>query len=63
MLIAQMLREMKDSMTPETEEGGFGADVLGDTVNTEFSMAFSKAVRPWAGGIAHEVAREARFEA
>jgi murein DD-endopeptidase MepM/ murein hydrolase activator NlpD len=43
MLIAQMLREMKDSMTPESDEGGFGADVLGDTVNTEFSMALSKA--------------------
>jgi murein DD-endopeptidase MepM/ murein hydrolase activator NlpD len=43
MLIAQMLREMKDSMTPESEEGGFGADVLGDTVNTELSMALSKA--------------------
>lgn len=43
MLISQMLREMKDSMTPEQNENGFGADVLGDTVNTELSMALSKS--------------------
>lgn len=43
MLISQMLREMKESMTAEQESGGFGADIMGDTVNTEFSMALSKS--------------------
>ncbi|HWI16432.1 MAG TPA: peptidoglycan DD-metalloendopeptidase family protein [Vicinamibacterales bacterium] len=43
MLISQMLREMKDSMTAEQESGGFGADIMGDTVNTEFSMALSRS--------------------
>lgn len=43
MLMQQMLREMKDSMTAEQESGGFGADIMGDTVNTEFSMALSRS--------------------
>lgn len=43
MLISQMLREMKESMTAEQESGGFGADIMGDTVNTEFSMALSRS--------------------
>ena len=43
MLLSQMLREMKVSMTPEQEEGGFGASILGDTVNSEFGMALSKS--------------------
>ena len=43
MLLSQMLREMKDSMTPEQEEGGFGASILGDTANSEFGMALSKS--------------------
>lgn len=43
LLISQMLREMKDSMTAESEAGGFGADILGDTINSEFAMALSKS--------------------
>ena len=43
MLISQMLREMKDSMTPEEDERGFGAEILGDTVNTELSASLSNS--------------------
>lgn len=44
MLMTQMLREMKESMAPEKEEGGgFGADNLGDMVNSEFGTALTKS--------------------
>lgn len=45
MLMSQMLREMNEGMGPEKEEGegGFGADNLGDMVNSEFGMALTKS--------------------
>src|SRR5690606_3439112 len=43
MLIAQMLRGMKEAMAPESEQGGFGSALLGDTVTTELSGALSRA--------------------
>jgi murein DD-endopeptidase MepM/ murein hydrolase activator NlpD len=43
MLMTQMLREMKDSMAPESDDGGFGGEMLGDTVNMELGLALSNA--------------------
>ncbi len=43
MLIAQMLRGMKEAMAPESDQGGFGHALLGDTVTTELSGALSRA--------------------
>ncbi len=43
MLMTQMLRQMKDSMAPESDHGGFGGEMLGDTVNMELGLALSNA--------------------
>lgn len=43
MLMTQMLRQMKDSMAPESGNEGLGGAVFGDTVNMELGMALTKA--------------------
>jgi len=43
MLMTQMLRQMKDSMAPDSDSGGFGGEMLGDTVNMELGLALSNA--------------------
>jgi len=43
MLMTQMLRQMKDSMAPESDSQGLGGAVFGDTVNMELGMALTKA--------------------
>jgi murein DD-endopeptidase MepM/ murein hydrolase activator NlpD len=43
MLLSQMLRDMKESMTPEAERGGLGAPIFADTVNTELGLSLSRA--------------------
>lgn len=43
MLLSQMLKQMKDSMAPESDSEGFGGAVFADTVNTELSLALTKS--------------------
>jgi murein DD-endopeptidase MepM/ murein hydrolase activator NlpD len=43
LLLAQMLREMKQSMAPESDEQGLGGSIMGDTFMSELGMALSKA--------------------
>jgi murein DD-endopeptidase MepM/ murein hydrolase activator NlpD len=43
LLLAQMLREMKQSMAPESEEQGLGGAIMGDTFMSELGMALSKS--------------------
>src|SRR6185436_1488029 len=39
----QMLREMKQSMAPESDEQGLGGSIMGDTFMSELGMALSRA--------------------
>jgi len=43
MLMTQMLRGMKESMAPESDSGGLGGAVFGDTINAELGFALSQA--------------------
>jgi murein DD-endopeptidase MepM/ murein hydrolase activator NlpD len=43
LLLAQMLREMKQSMAPESEDQGLGGAIMGDTFMSELGMALSKS--------------------
>jgi murein DD-endopeptidase MepM/ murein hydrolase activator NlpD len=43
LLLAQMLREMKQSMTPEADNQGLGGAVMGDTFTSELGLALSRA--------------------
>ncbi len=43
MLLSQMLRDMKESMSPESDRGGLGAPILGDTINTELGLSLSRS--------------------
>jgi murein DD-endopeptidase MepM/ murein hydrolase activator NlpD len=43
LLLAQMLREMKQSMVPESDEQGLGGSIMGDTFMSELGMALSRA--------------------
>ena len=43
MLIAQMLRGLKDAMAPEADEGGLGGAIMGDTVTTELAAALGRS--------------------
>jgi murein DD-endopeptidase MepM/ murein hydrolase activator NlpD len=41
--MAQMLREMKQAMTPEAEDQGLGGQMMGDTVTQELALALGKS--------------------
>ena len=43
LLLAQMLREMKQSMAPESDEQGLGGAIMGDTFMSELGLALSRA--------------------
>ena len=43
LLLAQMLREMKQSMAPESDEQGLGGSIMGDTFMSELGLALSRA--------------------
>lgn len=43
MLLSQMLRDMKESMTPDADQGGLGAPIMADTVHTELGLSLSRA--------------------
>ena len=43
MLLSQMMKQMKDSMVPESDSEGLGGAVFGDTINSELSMALTKS--------------------
>lgn len=43
MLMAQMLREMKQAMTPDAENQGLGGQMMGDTITTELAMALGRS--------------------
>lgn len=43
MLLSQMLRDMKESMTPDADRGGLGAPIMADTVHTELGLSLSRA--------------------
>lgn len=43
MLLAQMLREMRESMAPETEGQGLGGPVMADVFNAELSQSLTRA--------------------
>lgn len=42
MLLAQMLREMKQAMSPETDDQGLGGPLIGDTIATELAIALGR---------------------
>ncbi len=43
MLLAQMLREMKQAMTPDAEDHGLGGQMMGDAITTEMAMALGRS--------------------
>lgn len=43
MLLTQMLREMKESMAPDADQGGLGGGILGDTMNSALGLSLSGA--------------------
>ena len=43
MLLAQMLREMKQAMTPDAEDEGLGGQMMGDTMTTELALALGRS--------------------
>lgn len=43
MLLSQMLKQMKDSMAPGSDDEGFGGEVFSDTINTELGAALTKS--------------------
>jgi murein DD-endopeptidase MepM/ murein hydrolase activator NlpD len=43
MLMAQMLREMKQAMAPDADRAGLGGQLMGDTVTTELAQALGRA--------------------
>jgi murein DD-endopeptidase MepM/ murein hydrolase activator NlpD len=43
LLLAQMMREMKQSMAPESDEQGLGGSIMGDTFLSELGLALSRA--------------------
>jgi len=42
MLLAQMLREMKQAMTPDADNEGLGAQLMGDSITTELAQALGR---------------------
>lgn len=43
MLLSQMLRDMKASMTPDADREGLGAPIFADTLHTELGLSLSRA--------------------
>src|SRR5262245_13012065 len=43
LLLAQMMREMKESMAPESGEQGLGGSIMSDTFISELGLALSKS--------------------
>lgn len=43
MLLAQMLREMKQAMTPDAEDHGLGGQMMGDTITTELALSLGRS--------------------
>lgn len=42
MLLAQMLKEMKQAMSPDAEDQGLGGQMIGDTIGTELAQALGQ---------------------
>ena len=43
MLLSQMLRDMKESMTPDADREGLGASIFADTLHSELGLSLSRA--------------------
>lgn len=43
MLLSQMMRDMKESMSPESDRVGLGGPILADTMNTELGLSLSRS--------------------
>lgn len=43
MLLAQMLREMKQAMAPDSDDQGLGGSLIGDTITSELASALGRS--------------------